>query len=106
MSRPLRIEFPGAVYYVTSRGDRLEPIYRDDADRLCQLDVLADALARFDADVLAYCLMGNHYHLGVQTHAGQLSRLIPQRRLHPSLQPAPWPRRASVPRALQGGAGR
>ena len=43
---------------------------------LCQLDVLASALARFDADVLAYCLMGNHYHLVVQTHAGQLSRLM------------------------------
>jgi len=78
MSRPLRIEFPGAVYHVTSRGDRREPIYRDDADRLCQLDVLASALARFDADVLAYCLMGNHYHIVVQTHAGQLSRLMRQ----------------------------
>ena len=76
MFRPLRIEFPGAVYHVTSRGDRREPIYRDDADRLCQLDVLAEALMRFDADVLTYCLMGNHYHLVVQTHAGQLSRLM------------------------------
>jgi len=76
MSRPLRIEFPGATYHVTSRGDRREPIYRDDADRQCQLDVLAEALARFDADVLAYCLMGNHFHLVVQTHAGQLSRLM------------------------------
>ena len=78
MSRPLRIEFPGATYHVTSRGDRREPIYRDDADRQCQLDVLAEALARFDADVLAYCLMGNHFHLVVQTHAGQLSRLMRQ----------------------------
>lgn len=76
MSRPLRIEFPGAVYHVTSRGDRREPIYRDDADRECQLAVLAEALARFDAEVLAYCLMGNHYHLVLQTHAGQLSRLM------------------------------
>jgi REP element-mobilizing transposase RayT len=76
MSRPLRIEFPGAVYHVTSRGNRREPIYRDNADRLCQLDVLAEALVRFDADVLTYCLMGNHYHLVVQTHAGQLSRLM------------------------------
>ena len=76
MSRPLRIEFPGAVYHVTSRGDRREPIYRDDVDRQCQLDVLAAALARFDADALAYCLMGNHFHLVVQTHSGQLSRLM------------------------------
>ena len=76
MSRPLRIEFPGAVYHVTSRGDRREPIYRDDVDRQCHLDVLAAALARFDADALAYCLMGNHFHLVVQTHSGQLSRLM------------------------------
>jgi len=55
--RPLRIEFPGAVYHVTSRGDRREPIYRDDAGRQCQLDVFAEALARFDADVQANCLM-------------------------------------------------
>lgn len=76
MSRPLRIEFPGALYHVTSRGDRREPIYRDDADRECQLDVLAEAVARFDADVLAYCQMGNHYHLVLQTHSGWLSRLM------------------------------
>ena len=55
MSRPLRIEFPGAVYHVTSRGDRREAIYRDDADRLAQLDVLARAMDRFDAQVLANC---------------------------------------------------
>ena len=55
MSRPLRIEFPGAVYHVTSRGDRREAIYRDDADRLAQLDILAQAIDRFDAQVLAYC---------------------------------------------------
>lgn len=76
MSRPLRIEFPGALYHVTSRGDRREPIYRDDADRERHLAVLDEALARFDADVLAYCLMGNHFHLVVQTHSGQLSRLM------------------------------
>jgi putative transposase len=44
MSRPLRIEFPGAFYHVTSRGDRREPIYRDDADRQAQLQILAEAL--------------------------------------------------------------
>lgn len=76
MSRPLRIEFPGAVYHVTSRGDRREPIYRDDADRLRQLDVLATAMDRFDAQVLAYCQMGNHYHLVLHTRQGNLSRLM------------------------------
>ena len=59
MSRPLRIEFPGAMYHVTSRGDRREPIYRDDADRLAHQDVLAQAMDRFDASVLAYGATGS-----------------------------------------------
>jgi REP element-mobilizing transposase RayT len=76
MSRPLRIEFPGAVYHITSRGDRREPIYRDDDDRLAQLDVIAHAMERFDAQVLAYCQMGNHYHLVLHTRQANLSRLM------------------------------
>ncbi|MCK9686579.1 transposase [Scleromatobacter humisilvae] len=76
MARPLRIDFPGGVYHVTSRGDRKEPIFRDDRDRDRLIAVLAQALERFDATVLAYCLMGNHYHLVVQTRRGNLSRLM------------------------------
>jgi REP element-mobilizing transposase RayT len=76
MSRPLRIQFPGGVHHVTSRGDRRETIFVDDRDRALMLDVLAQGLARFDATVLAYCLMGNHYHLVVQTRQGNLSRLM------------------------------
>jgi putative transposase len=76
MSRPLRIEFPGAVYHVTSRGDRREPIYRDDADRREHLNVLAQAMDRFDAQVLAYCLMGNHFHLVLHTRSANLSKLM------------------------------
>lgn len=76
MSRPLRIEFPGAIYHVTSRGDRREAIYRDEVDRQTQLEVLAQAADRFDAQVLAYCLMGNHYHLVLHTRQGNLSRLM------------------------------
>lgn len=107
MSRPLRIEFPGALYHVTSRGDRREPIYRDDADRECQLDVLAEAVARFDAHVLAYGQMGNHYHLVLQTHTGRLSRLMrPLNGVYTQgLQSPPWPGRPSAPGSLQGGAG-
>ena len=67
MSRPLRIEFPGAVYHVTSRGDRREPIFVDDEDREALLAVVAQGMERFDAQVLAYCLMGNHYHLVLHT---------------------------------------
>ena len=74
MSRPLRIEFPGAIYHVTSRGDRREAIYRDEVDRQMQLEVLAQAMDRFDAQVLSYCLMGNHYHLVLHTRQGNLSQ--------------------------------
>lgn len=76
MARPLRVEFPGAVYHVTSRGDRREAIYRDDADRTTQLEIIGQAMDRFDAQVLAYCLMGNHYHLVLHTRQANLSRLM------------------------------
>ncbi len=76
MSRPLRIEFPGATYHVTARGDRREAIFVDDTDRAGLLDVLAQGLQRFDAVALAYCLMGNHYHFVLQTRQAKLSRLM------------------------------
>jgi putative transposase len=73
MSRPLRIEFPHALYHVTSRGDRREDIYLDDADRQAWLAVLAQVCKRFHWTVYAYCLMDNHYHLLVQTPHANLS---------------------------------
>lgn len=76
MSRPLRIEFEGAVYHVTSRGDRREPIFVDDDDRGRLLQIVGHAMDRFDAQVLAYCLMGNHYHFVVQTRKANLSALM------------------------------
>ena len=76
MSRPLRIEFPGAVHHVTAPGDRREPIYRDEADRTAQLHVIAQAMERFDSQVLAYCQRGNHFHLVLHTRQGKLSRLM------------------------------
>ncbi len=78
MSRPLRIEFPGAVYHVTSRGDRREAIFDDDQDRHAFLSVIAQATERFDAAILAYCLMDNHYHLVIHTRRGNLSRFMQQ----------------------------
>jgi len=76
MSRPLRIEFPGAVYHVTSRGDRREPIFNDDLDRARLLRILGEAMLRFDGQILAFCLMGNHYHLVLCTRRANLSRLM------------------------------
>jgi putative transposase len=78
MVRPLRIEYAGAVYHITSRGDRREPIAKDDTDRALFLEVLGQALQRFDAQVWAYCLMGNHYHLVLHTREANLSRLMRQ----------------------------
>lgn len=78
MSRPLRIEFPGAVYHVTSRGDRRESIFVDDHDRRGFLDTVAQALSRFDAEILAYCLMSNHYHFVLHTRQANLSLLMRQ----------------------------
>lgn len=74
MSRPLRIELENACYHVTARGDRGSTIFRTDSDRLTWLGLLAETCERFDFVVLAYCQMGNHYHLVLQTRQGQLSR--------------------------------
>ena len=74
MARPLRLEFAGALYHVTSRGDRQEDIYLDDADREAFLDVLADVCDRFNWVIHAYCLMTNHYHLLIETPDANLSQ--------------------------------
>ena len=76
MSRPLRIEFPGAVYHVTARGDRRESIFVDDEDRVALLAIVEQGLDRFDAQMLAYCLMGNHYHFVLHTRSANLSLLM------------------------------
>lgn len=74
MARPLRIEFSGALYHVTSRGDRRENIFEDAEDRLTFLRVLAEVVDRFNWLCHAYCLMSNHYHLIVETPDGNLSK--------------------------------
>ena len=74
MARPLRIEFPGALYHVTSRGDRKQSIFEDDRDRHIFLNTLGDAADTYQWQVFAYCLMGNHYHLLVRTPDANLSR--------------------------------
>ena len=73
MSRPLRLEIAGGLYHVTSRGDRREDIYHDDADRLTWLAILAQSCERFNWQIHAWCQMSNHYHLIVETAEGNLS---------------------------------
>src|SRR3989338_752543 len=74
MARPLRIEFPGAFYHVTSRGDRQEAIYEDNEDRRSYLGILGDVVERFNWLCYTYCLMENHYHLVIETLEGNLSK--------------------------------
>jgi REP element-mobilizing transposase RayT len=74
MARPIRIEFSGALYHVTSRGDRREAIYEDDADRAKFLDVFGQVAANFNWIRHAYCLMTNHYYLVIETPDGNLSK--------------------------------
>lgn len=74
MARPLRIEFEGALYHVTSRGDRREAIYENDKDRKAFLSVLENVCETCNWNCYAYCLMGNHYHLLIDTPDANLSR--------------------------------
>jgi REP element-mobilizing transposase RayT len=74
MARPLRIEYAGALYHITARGDGRDCIYLDDRDRAAFLDVLAEVIERHNWLCHAYCLMGNHYHLLIETPEANLSR--------------------------------
>ena len=67
MPRQLRLEYPGAVYHVMSRGNRRTRIFLDDVDRHDFIKTLAEACRKTGWQVLAYCLMPNHYHLVVET---------------------------------------
>ena len=74
MARPLRLEYIGALYHVTSRGDRRDNIYIDDGDREQMLLLLGEVCERFNWVVHSYCLMSNHYHLLIETPDGNLSK--------------------------------
>jgi putative transposase len=76
MARPLRIEYPGAFYHVTSRGNERRPVYRSAGDREQFLSYLESATSRYRARVHCYCLMSNHYHLLVETPNGNLSQIM------------------------------
>ena len=74
MARPLRLEFPGAVYHITARGDRREPIFLDDEDRLRFIDLLSREVKQQGWLLFAFCLMDNHYHLLLETPQPNLVR--------------------------------
>ena len=100
MARPLRIEFSGALYHITARGDRREAIYEDDDDRLQFLEILAEVVERFNWICHAYCLMSNHYHLIVEMVEGNLSKGM--RHLNGVYTQATHRRRGRVGHLFQG----
>ncbi|MGE5278721.1 MAG: REP-associated tyrosine transposase [Acidobacteriota bacterium] len=76
MSRPLRLEYPGAVYHVVARGNERRAVFRDDRDRELYLARLQHYRDRFGFRVYAYCLMTNHIHLALETGKVPLSRIM------------------------------
>ncbi len=74
MSRALRIEYPGALYHITSRGNKQENIYLSDEDRNLFLEIFSLICMRCNWICYAYCLMSNHYHLLIETPLGNLSK--------------------------------
>ena len=76
MGRPLRIEYSGAHYHVTSRGNEQKDVFKSQKDRERFLSYLESAVLRYGAVIHAYCLMSNHYHLLVETPSGNLSQIM------------------------------
>jgi REP element-mobilizing transposase RayT len=76
MARPLRIEYSGAYYHVTSRGNEKKDVFQSQLDREKFLAYLESATIRYGAAIHAYCLMSNHYHLLMETPRGNLSRIM------------------------------
>ena len=74
MARPLRIEYPGAVYHITSRGNAQGSIFLKDEDRNIFLEILSDTIEKYNWLCHAFCLMDNHYHLLIETIDPSLSR--------------------------------
>ena len=73
MARPLRVEFSGAIYHLTSRGNARQKVFFTDTDRELFLDTLSQVVSRYGWICHAYCLMANHYHLLVETPKANLS---------------------------------
>jgi REP-associated tyrosine transposase len=76
MARQPRIEYPGALYHVISRGIERRDLFRDDTDRKRYLFYLERAVERFKCRIFGYCLMGNHVHLAIETGKIPLSRIM------------------------------
>jgi len=76
MARPLRINYPGAFYHVTSRGNERKNVFKSKRDREKFFEYLDSAAQRYDAVIHAFCLMNNHYHLLIETPTGNLPQIM------------------------------
>ncbi len=76
MARQLRIEFPGAFYHVTARGNERKAVFKSIKDREKFYSYLESASNRYGAVIHAYCLMDNHYHILIETPLGNLSKIM------------------------------
>jgi len=76
MARPVRIEYPGAVYHVVCRGNNRQAVFRDDRDRKRYLERLSLYCEQKKVDLLCYCLLTNHVHLVLETPQGNLSKMM------------------------------
>jgi REP element-mobilizing transposase RayT len=76
MARPLRIQFPGAIYHVTARGNARQGIFSDNRDRERFLELLARSVETCQVRLYLFCLMTNHFHLVLETPEGNLSRFM------------------------------
>ena len=74
MARPLRLDYPGALWHVTARGNERKPIYKDSEDCTVFVDVLGRTVTRYRWSLHAFVLMPNHYQLLVETPVATLSR--------------------------------
>jgi len=76
MARHLRIEYPGALYHITARGNDRRPIFESDADRRHLLDLLAEGMERYEIRLYCYIFLTNHYHLAAQTEHANLHEFM------------------------------
>jgi len=76
MARPLRIEYKGAWYHIMNRGLARNPVFLSDKHYEIFLELIDEVHNRYQAEIHAYCLMGNHYHLLIRTPLGNISRIM------------------------------
>jgi REP element-mobilizing transposase RayT len=76
MARPLRIQYPGAFYHVSFRGNERKNVFRSKGDREKFLSYLESATGRYGAKIHVYCLMSNHYHLRLETPEGNPAQIM------------------------------